>query len=165
MPNNKQWYIFRHGLATHSKNGYGDKILTAEVLPEGIPPVRRLGEYMKHLPFDYGVRSELIRCQQTAGIVSEITGRAFVADSRINEQYQETFEQVRARVQDFVNEMSHTPDYHIWICTHGVIIAALKSLLLRGEFLPKDANDYVEPGQLLIIQGQDAEVIRFDQIV
>ncbi|MEM7030344.1 MAG: histidine phosphatase family protein, partial [Chloroflexota bacterium] len=64
------YYIFRHGLATHSKTGYGDDILTAEVLPEAIPKVKRLGQYLKDFEADYHVRSELIRCRQTADIVA-----------------------------------------------------------------------------------------------
>jgi len=164
-PPAKQWIIFRHGLATHSKTGYGDRIVTAEVLPEGRPPIQRLGIYLKDKPFEYGVRSEFIRCQQTAQIVTDATGHVFVPDSRLNEQVKENFEQVRARVAHFVQETSALPYQHIWICTHGIIIAALKSLLIKGAFTPGDANDYTQPGQLLIIQEQTAEVIRFEQVV
>jgi broad specificity phosphatase PhoE len=164
MANNvKHWYIFRHGLATRDPRGYGNRVLTAEVLPEGIPPVRRLGEYLKEAPYDYGVRSEILRCQQTAGIVTEITGRTFVTDSRLNEIYQESFDQVRDRVREFVQEMSTSPYEHVWVCTHGIVIAALRHLLTRGEFAPKDALDYVLPGQLLLIHGEEIEVVRLDE--
>jgi broad specificity phosphatase PhoE len=160
-PNEKQWYIFRHGLATHSKNGYGDRILTAEVLPEGIPAVRRLGEHMKNLPYDYGVRSEFLRCEQTAAIVTEITGRTFVTDARLNEQYQESFEQVRERVRSFVEEMSQTPYQYIWVCTHGIVISALKNFLTIGEFSQENALQYTQPGELMVINGTDARVTAF----
>lgn len=162
--NTKNWYIFRHGLATHSKMGYGSKILTAEVLPEGIPPIRRLGTYMKTLPYEYGVRSELIRCQQTAAIVTEATGHPFVPDKRINEQVNESFETVKARVRDFVEEYAASPYQHIWVCSHGIIIAALKNIILRDEFTPADELDYTLPGQLLKIAGQDHEVVKFDEV-
>lgn len=165
IQNTKNWYIFRHGLATHSTQGYGDRILTAEVLPEGIPPIRRLGRYMQSVPFDDGVRSELIRCQQTAAIVTEATGRQFRADPRLNEQYRESFEVVRDRVHSFVEETLATPAQHIWVCTHGVIIAALKSFLTHGDFRRGDETDYTLPGQLLIIRGEDPDVIKFDEFV
>lgn len=157
----KLWYIFRHGLATHSKTGYGDRILTAEVLPEGIPPIRRLGTYLLHMPYDSGYRSELIRCQQTAAIVTEITGHPFTADPRLNEQIDEPYTRVLERVQNFLDEVSETPHRHIWVCTHGAIIAALKHLLTREAHTPVNQNDYTQPGELLIIRERQSEVVRF----
>jgi broad specificity phosphatase PhoE len=160
----KHWYIFRHGLATLSKNGYGDKILTAEVLPEGIPPVQRIGQYLTLMPYDYGARSEFLRCQQTAAIVSEITGRSFAADKRLNEQYQESFEAVRDRVRAFVEEMNAFAHTHIWVCTHGVVIAALKHLITRGDFARSDENDYIQPGEVLLIRDGEPEVVKFEVV-
>ena len=160
----KHWYIFRHGLATHSKNGYGDKILTAEVLPEGIPPVQRIGQYLTLMPYDYGARSEFLRCQQTAAIVTDITGRAFTPDKRLNEQYQETFESVRDRVRLFVDEMNASSHTHIWVCTHGIVIAALKHLITRGSFERNDENDYIQPGEVLLIRDNQPEVVKFEVI-
>lgn len=160
----KHWYIFRHGLATHSKNGYGDKILTAEVLPEGIPPVQRIGQYLTLMPYDYGARSEFLRCQQTAAIVTDITGRAFTADKRLNEQYQEPFEAVRDRVRAFVDEMNASAHTHIWVCTHGVVIAALKHLITRGDFARSDENDYIQPGEVLLIRDGEPEVVKFEVV-
>ncbi|MBK8025305.1 MAG: histidine phosphatase family protein [Chloroflexi bacterium] len=165
MENQKQWYIFRHGLATHSKTGYGDQIYTAQVLPEGIPPIQRLGQYMTMIPYDTGVRSEFLRCQQTAGIVSEATGRAFTTDARLNEAVSEPFESVRERVRHFVDDMKASEHRHIWVCTHGIIIAALKNLILHGEFTRRDELDYVLPGQLLILRDGAAEVVRFDEVL
>jgi broad specificity phosphatase PhoE len=163
--NDKQWYIFRHGLATHSKTGYGDRILTAEVLPEGIPPVRRLATHLMPMPYDYGAVSAFLRCQQTAAIVTEITGRTFVTDERLNEAHGETIEQVRDRVADFVESMLASPYQHLWVCTHGIVIAALKHLILEGEFLPRDQNDYIQPGELLVIRGQHASVVHPGEFV
>lgn len=157
----KQWYIFRHGLATHSKTGYGDKILTAEVLPEGIPPIQRLAQYMLHLPYDAGYRSELIRCQQTAAIVTEVTGNPFITDSRLNEQISEPYDAVLERVTGFLAEVSALPHENIWICTHGAIIAALKYLLTRDPHTQVNQNDYTQPGELLIIRARQPEIVRF----
>jgi len=149
-------------LATHSKTGYGDKILTAEILPEGIPPVKRIGAYLREIPYDFGACSEFIRCRQTAAIVSEITGRGFVPDARLNEQYQESFDAVRDRVRAFVIEMQQSPHQHIWVCTHGIVIAALKHLILTGSFAQKDELDYILPGEILVIHAGESQVIRLN---
>ncbi len=160
------WYIFRHGLATRSKMGYGDQIITAQVLPEGIPPVQRLGAYMAHLPYSVGYRSEFLRCEQTAAIVTEATGRAFTPDPRLNEMVHEPFEEVRARIGAFVAEVSASGHEHIWVCTHGIVIAGLRHWVLRGDYQRRDELDYIQPGQLLILRpDRTVEVLKFDEVV
>jgi broad specificity phosphatase PhoE len=160
------WYIFRHGLATKSKMGYGDRIITAEVLPEGIPPVQRMGTYMKTLPYSVGWRSEFLRCQQTAAIVTEATGNPFTPDPRLNEQVTEPFEVVRDRVRAFVQDGRESGQPHLWVCTHGIVIAALRHLITRGDFSRRDELDYTQPGQLLIIRPDlTHEVVKFDEVV
>lgn len=165
MRADQTWYIFRHGLATRSRTGYGDQILTAQLLPEGIPPIERLGAHMTAYPYDVGLRSELIRCQQTADIVTAATGRTFTIDTRLNEQIDETFDVMRERVRAFISEYAAAPYQHLWICTHGAIIAALKHLLTRGEFTQPSQNDYTQPGELLIVRGPEfnprTEVLNF----
>lgn len=163
---NPTWYIFRHGLATKSKMGYGDRIYTAEVLPEGIPPIERMGTYMTTLPYSAGFRSEFLRCQQTAGIVAAATGRAFTPDARLNEHVGEPFEEMQARIGGFIAEQRAAGHAHIWLCTHGFVIAGLRSLIKRGAFERRDELDYTQPGQLLIIRPDlTDEVIRFEVFV
>jgi broad specificity phosphatase PhoE len=165
-PSEQTWYIFRHGLATRSTMGYGDRIITAEVLPEGIPPVQRLGAYMAHLPYTIGWRSEFLRCEQTAAIVSQATGRAFTPDPRLNEMVHEPFEEVRTRIGAFVSEMHRAGHAHIWVCTHGIVIAGLRHWVTRGDYQRRDELDYIQPGQLLIIRpDKTAEVLKFDEVV
>jgi broad specificity phosphatase PhoE len=162
----KTWYIFRHGLATRSKNGYGDRVYTAELLPEGIPPIQRLGAYLKPMPCDAAWRSEFLRCQQTAGIVSEATARVFTPDARLNENVEEAHASVVKRVTEFVAEVNATQHQHVWVCTHGYIIAALRALLTSGSFPESVANDYTQTGQLLIIQPTtEQQVIDFNTLV
>ena len=161
----KHWYIFRHGLATHSKNGYGDQILTAQVLPEGRPPIERLGVYMRVLPYEVGYRSHLLRCEKTAQIVTDATGNPFMPDARLNEQYQETFESVHDRVQAFVADANASPHTYIWVCTHGVIIAALRHFILDGQFWRSMENNYTQPGELLMIANGKDEVLNFREVV
>jgi broad specificity phosphatase PhoE len=161
----KHWYIFRHGLATHSKNGYGDQILTAQVLPEGRPPIERLGVYMRALPYDVGYRSEFLRCAQTAQIITDATGNPFTPDARLNEQHLEAFEAVHDRVRAFVDEVNASSYRHIWVCTHGVIIAALRHFILDGQFWRSMENDYTQPGELLLIANGKDEVLNFREVV
>jgi len=161
----KNWYIFRHGLATLSKRGYGDQIRTAQVLPEGIPPVQRLARYLDTCAYDWGVRSEFLRCAQTADIVTVITGRTFVTDARLNERVEEPFDTIRDRVKAFIDEMEKTPHQHIWVCTHGIVIAALRSWLVRGEFSRQYENDYIQPGELLKIAPEGVDVVKFEVLV
>lgn len=165
MNDAKHWYIFRHGLATLSKNGYGAQIRTAEVLPQGIPPVQRLARYLVTCPYEWGARSEFLRCEQTAAIVTEITGRAFVADPRLNERVDEPFHVIRERVKDFIDDMQATPHQHIWVCTHGIVIAALKSWLTRGDFSRQYENDYIQPGELLKVTPDGVDVVKFEVLV
>lgn len=161
----KHWYIFRHGLATHSKNGYGAQIRTAQVLPEGIPPVQRLARFLETCPYDWGARSEFLRCQQTAQIVTDITGRTFVADPRLNERVDEPFNEIVDRVKAFIDDVNVTEHQHVWVCTHGIVIAALKSWLTRGEFSRQYENDYIQPGELLKITPEGVEVVKFGVLV
>ena len=43
-------YIIRHGMAVYPNQGYGNRVLTAELLPEGIPPIQRLARYLTSRP-------------------------------------------------------------------------------------------------------------------
>lgn len=157
-------YIFRHGLATHSKEGYGDEILTARVLPEGIPPIERMAEYLKNVSSDFSVSSEILRCRQTAEIVEKIAGHRFAADKRLNEYHQESFEQFRKRVQLFVNEIRGSSHETILICTHGAVMAGIKNLLLNSMFTENMLPDYVDTGVLLTIKGKYVSLLDFNSV-
>ena len=95
-------------MAVQPNDGYGSRVLTAELLPEGIPPIQRLGRYLRHVPSDYQVCSEVIRCRQTAAIVTEATGRAFVIDPRLKEYYQETFDELSQRAKSFCDDIQQS---------------------------------------------------------
>lgn len=159
----KIFYIFRHGLATHSQDGYGDKILTAEILPEGIPAIQRLATYLETITTDYNVSSQLIRCRQTAEIVTAVTGKQFMFDKRLNELLdEESCAQLRQRVSDFAQEIKNSVYESILICTHGAVIAALRHLIVDGRFSGEDLGDFTEPGELLIIDKSQVEIKNFN---
>lgn len=169
-----RFFIFRHGLATHSKNGYGDQVLNATLLEEGVPAIEKLGTYLKSIPRDYAYSSELPRCRQTAAIVTKATGASFTFDPRLNEYHQEQFAQFTERVNDFLEDVVEVADrlcqkrdcsndpVTIWICSHGAVIACLKHLLLEGTHVQEDELDYTQPGEVLEIWKKNTKLHIFN---
>ncbi|MEK9143493.1 MAG: histidine phosphatase family protein [Patescibacteria group bacterium] len=155
------WYLFRHALATHSQSGYGDNILTATILPEGIPPIERMAEYIRGLPKSVNWSSELLRCGQTTNIITKITGRTFTTDARLNEYYNETFEVFRKRIASWLDGMMTLHPSIVLVCTHGAVIAGLKHLIIEGEFLESQSFDYPKCGQLLVVTRKRSAVLDF----
>jgi broad specificity phosphatase PhoE len=160
-----RFLIFRHGLATLSTTGYGDQIYSAKLLPQGIPAVERLAKFLANQPTDFNFVSPVLRCQQTAQIVTDATGKTFETDQRLNEYNDETFAQLGKRIEDFLEEKIAAAETFtnedkaivltFLICTHGAVIAGLKNFLLKNEFLPADEMDFTQPGELLeIAQGK-----------
>lgn len=158
----KTFYLFRHALATKSLFGYGDKIVTAQILPEGIPPIKRMAKFLKTIPTDFNVRSEFIRCRQTAAIVTKIAGNQFITDKRLNEYNEESFSNLRNRVKEFLQDMKKSNYKNILICTHGAVIAATKNLLLKNRFGLLNLYDYPKTGVLLIIKDEKIAEIDFN---
>jgi broad specificity phosphatase PhoE len=170
------FYIFRHGLATLSTSGYGDQIYSAPLLPEAVPPITHLAEYLKPIPSRLNFSSEILRCHQTADLVTQVTGKTFLFDERLNEYHQETFTEFSSRVTEFLRFVidladdsatnSHdSPRFeNILICTHGAVIACLKNLLLKDSFTTDDELDYTMPGELMILQNGELQVIDFTEV-
>lgn len=159
------WYLFRHALATENKDGYGDEILSARILPVGIPPTERMAEYIQRLPKSVNWSSELPRCAQTTNIITKITGRTFVTDARLNEYYNESFDALRKRIRSWYDEIVAFHPSAVLVCTHGVVIAGLKHLILEGEFLKSQALDYPKCGELLIISSKNGGVTSIDTVI
>ncbi len=169
-----RFLIFRHGLATRNPNGYGEQILSAPLLDEGIPAIEKLGLFLAKSAGDFQYCSEILRCRQTAEIVTKITDKQFVFDARLNEYHQEPFPQFVERVDSFLVETIEKADRFkqtrdateepvtIWICTHGAVIAALKHLLLEGSFSQENELDYTQPGELLEIWKKSLQLHIFN---
>lgn len=155
------WYLFRHARATKSKVGYGEEILSAKILPEGIPPIKRMAEYIQRLPKSVNWSSELLRCAQTTNIITKITGRTFVTDARLNEHHNETFEAFRKRIASWLDGIMRLHPSVVLVCTHGAVIAGLKRLLLEGVFLESQSFDYPKCGQLLVVTRKRSAVLDF----
>lgn len=169
-----RFLIFRHGIATHSTTGYGDQIMTAGLLPEAYPVIQRLAEHLAPIRSQLNFSSEVLRCRQTAEIVTKHAGKFFRFDARLNEYHLESFEEFAARVRNVLEDLVTDADYlaeekqlpngsaTLMICTHGAVIAALKHFLLEDHFLQKDELDYTLPGQLLDISGKSFSVLDFN---
>jgi len=158
----KTFLILRHGLATHNVDGYGEKILTATVLPEGIPPIKRMGAYLKTQKTDIHIVSEFIRCQKTAKIITGITGEKFTTDKRVNEFYEETFTNFKQRIIQFLDDIQTQKGETILICTHGAVIAGIKSILLTDSFTEDNLLDFPKTGVLTIIQNNLVRELDFN---
>src|SRR5689334_8674552 len=99
------YYIFRHGRAVRPGEHYGNKILTAPLLSEYKEPVKRLAEFLKSIPQSRNFSSEIVRCRQTAEIITQVTGKEFIFDSRLNEFYHEEFDILVKRAKLFLEEI------------------------------------------------------------
>lgn len=162
---NKTFYLARHGLATHSKIGYGDKVYTAELLPEGILPIERMAEYLQNAPTDINVSSQLIRCRQTTEIISKKTGKEFIFDKRLNEYWPESIEPFLSfhdRIQNFLEDIVQKETKSILICTHGSGIVAIKNFILRETFNESHLFDFSKTGTLVIIKNGKIETLDFN---
>jgi broad specificity phosphatase PhoE len=156
----KTYYIFRHGLATYRKSGYGEEIISAKLLPEGVVAIGKLAGFLKDIPTDVNFCSEIYRCIESAEIVTKITSKKFKVDGRLNEYSvdenysHETIDQVRARVLEFLMEReSDETNKTFLVCTHGAIISAIRSILTKGNWQKDDLLNFPSTGSLLIIHS------------
>lgn len=163
MKNKATFYVFRHGETFASKNNvdYGKHQFTAEILPEGVPAVKRLGEYLKTVETDEQYTSEILRCVQTANIVTDITGKSFEKHSGLKEFLEASFVQFRDRVKRLISEFQKTPGTYL-LCTHGAVVSALKHLLITGKYEEENLMDYPKTGVLLIIKNGTIKTLDFN---
>ncbi len=158
-----KYYIFRHGQTKYSKFhlSYPKNNQSIEILPEAVPALEKLAEYLKNIKSDYNVSSEYLRCRQSTAIVTKISGLKFERDPRLNEKSSESFDNFRKRVKEFLEETESKNYKTVVICTHGAVIAAIKNLLLKNSFKRREIVFYPRPGVLLIIEGKKIEQINF----
>lgn len=164
MTHQPTFYLFRHGLATLSQDGYGDEMFTAQVLPQGQAAVEALAEFMIDQPEpDAFWCSPILRCQQTADQVRAATGQFYRVDDRLMDQHQESFSAVHDRVAAFLQDLNQSPQKTVWICTHGIIIAALTQFITTGQFSEAAQLDYPPPAGLRIIRPHKLEEYSFEE--
>lgn len=158
------FYILRHGetLVSQTNGVYGDTILTAEILPEGKPAIEKLTGYLKDVATDFNASSRILRCRQTAAIVSQATGKDFLFDSRLNELYNETVDKFVAKIKDFLEEVRRGGYRNVLICTHGAVIAILTSLIVSGDLTTYNVTSLPRPGVLRVIQAGKVQDLDFN---
>ncbi len=158
------WYIFRHALATYNKNGYGDEIFSAQILPEARASIQAMAHYLRDIKPSANYSSEYLRCRQTAEIVSNVTRKKFVFDERINEFHDEPFEAFYERVHDWYAEVTNAQPANIIVCSHGAVLSALRHIVIHGDFMEQGLLDYPPCGELMIIRDIEVQLIDFNPL-
>ena len=158
-----KYYIFRHGQTRNSKFHlpYPKNNRLIKILPDSIPALKKMAEYLKSISSDLSASSEYLRCQQTTKIISKITGVKFKKDSRLNEFGRETFIEFTDRIKDFLEEVEKNKYETVVICTHGAGISTIKNLLIKGRMKRIELPFYPKPGILLCIEGKKIQKIDF----
>lgn len=162
---NTTYYIVRHGHTFYTKNKleYGDKVLVARLAKSTYPQIKKIGNYFKNIKTEANFSSKILRARQTTKIINRESGKDFVYDSRLNEMYNESVDDLKNRVVDFLDEINKKNYNAVIIITHGAVIAALKHLLLENSFDESKLYDYPNPETVCIINGKNFEIIDFGE--
>jgi broad specificity phosphatase PhoE len=164
-------YVFRHGQTIESKaniNYSPDRRINADILPETIPVIEKLAHHLKEIPTSKNYTSPIKRCLQTVEIVKNISGKEFKIDENLKEwmEPEESFEALADRVSSFYSQLliRQLADntQQIAICTHGGVIAGLKSICEIGKFPIERLHDYPMPGVLLILDTTEGKIEEVD---
>ncbi len=161
---NNSYYIFRHGETFASKGNvdYGAKEYITEILPEGVPAIQQLAEYLNTIQTTRNLTSELLRCVQTSGIVAEVTGKKFERFPLLNEFLEVSFVEFGLRMKKLVAELESKDNQTYLLCTHGAIISALKYLLTTGDYEKQNLMDYPKTGTLIVIKEAGVDLLDFN---
>jgi broad specificity phosphatase PhoE len=162
------FYIFRHGETFFTKNEvpYGDSYESAEILPEAIPVIEKIGNYIKNKIENDNYTSPFKRATQTVEIVEKITGKKFIPDERIKEEglsrAWETIDQLEERLRNFISEMENKKAEKVAVCSHGWPIAAMISILTRNKLTKYDLSSFPKCGILIIIEDASLKTLDFN---
>lgn len=160
-------YIFRHGETYFSKNKlpYGDKVSSAEILPEGVPLIKRLANALSKIPTQINFTSPFTRCLQTVEIVRKITEKEFIIDQRLHDWIpeEESVQNVIERIISFAKDIENKKIERAAICTHGYPINALVSYFTKGYVREPDLDNFPRPGVLVTIDGKEVSYKDFNR--
>ena len=160
------YYIFRHGETYFSKNEvpYGENIESAEILPEAIPAIKKLAEFLKGKGIDAYYSSPYLRCRQTTKMFSEIISKDFIFYENLGEfrRERETIEEFILRTKGFLESLKKKDYKNIAICTHGYVVSALRELVLQGFVQKERLDDYPKTGVIMHIENGEAAYVDFN---
>lgn len=172
----KTIYLVRHCIYDNPRNIYPGR-LPVVLSAEGMEQAERLRKYFADKEIQKIYSSAVLRCKQTSEVIADkkipITfdkrlletfsayqgfwGADFGTPEGWDEFYAhqeelggETYEDVQARVLDFIKEIVAKPEERIIICSHGDPLQFLY-LGLKGEMLPHwkgDTGEYGNPDYL-----------------
>jgi broad specificity phosphatase PhoE len=159
-------YIFRHGETYQTKHNvlYGKKVYKSEILPEGIPAIKKLSEYLKKKKIPNNFSSPFLRCRQTVAIVSKITKKEFEYDNRLSEfiPENETLFSLEKRMRSFYDELTEKKLKKVAVCTHGYPISALVQLATKGHIREAELDNFPRPGVLIEIKNKKTRYTEFN---
>lgn len=148
-------YIFRHGQTIESKYNLiysQERKLTADILPETVPAIKRLGKFLSKIKTDANFTSPIKRCLQTVEIVQRVSEKEFEVDENLREWMDpvESFENLTKRIKVFYDKITNSNYQSVCVCSHGAVIAGIKSFSENQSFPIEKLHDYPEPGVLLV---------------
>jgi len=152
-------YIARHGESNYNHLGLcnDDPSVDVHLTEKGLEQAHALAEELKDVQFEHVYVSELHRTKQTAVIVNKRHHATISVDARLNDNKSgfegkphkdyiaaldaakdpwtatfnggESLEDVKARVEDFLNDLRHEDFSSVLIVTSRVIIRMMSELL------------------------------------
>ncbi len=161
----KTYNIYRHGDTLGARRGWYFPLeyFTASILPEGIPPIKRLAEYLRDKPIDSHVISPIRRCRETASIVTKEVGVKPRSDWRLADRLPiEPLFILKWRVKSFLRDMEKSEDENILICTHKAHIAVMAHILTGKALSGLGDKSLYKPGTLTMIKGNKEEIKDFN---
>ncbi len=164
------FYIFRHGDTIDSGSllakvlGHRKDSHNLDILPKGIPALKKIGAFLKNVGTDADFSSPYIRCRKSSQIVGNIAKKKYKIDKRLRELENngEQFSDFYNRVRSFLNEIQEKNYSAVSICTHGAVIAAIKHLETRGKFFFFQVWDFPAPGNVIIIKNGKVSLVNFN---
>lgn len=161
-----KYYIFRHAETFPSKNAggmYDGDNYHTPILYGGKDVTIKLANYLKDIPSDFNVSSPFERCRETVEIITEITGKKFVFDDRVGEYFQISYPDFRARIENFLKEVTEKGYQAVLICTHSAVISQLVHLICDAnpeENIP--ISEGKNTGFLIVVEDRKFKEINFN---
>lgn len=157
------YYLFRHGETKFSLGNipYHEHEHTASFLPQALPSIRRIGDYLKNEDPTKFFTSPYKRCLDTVAVIKKITKSKFQPDERLGEYIEGKFDLMVENLQSFLEDLNLTNPPSVAICTHGAVVAGLKHLIAENHFEIDQLMDYPQCGIVTKISPEGIEEIDF----